>query len=416
MTTHTPQECSRTHFRAVLERLGVGEELGLLLGTAHREVSVEMPLTRDDGSLAVFRGYRVQHDRSRGPFKGGLRYHPDVDLDHFRGLAQLMSWKTALVDIPFGGAKGGINCDPEELSLRELEVLTKQFISRLHGLIGPDLDVPAPDMGTGPREMAWIYEADSKTGGSRPDVVTGKPVILGGSYGRREATGTGVAMVTRWAAEAEEIRDEGARVAIQGFGNVGRHLAVALSDMGFKVVAVSDKHGGVMDPGGLPVHEMAEEAGSDHTSRSVTELAPGTRRLENRELLTLDVDVLIPAAVESVVTAGNARDIRARLLVEAANVPVDCEAARILEKRGLPVVPDILANAGGVIVSYLEWVQNRQRYRWESARVMQELERTLRRAWDAVRARAAEEGISYRMAALCLALERIREATLARGF
>lgn len=411
----TMQRCTDAFVDDALDRLGVEDEMRLLLRTPYRVVELELPLVRDDGSLAVHKGYRVQHDHSRGPFKGGLRYHPSVDMDHFRGLAQLMTWKTAVVDIPFGGAKGGIDVDPTTLSERELERLTKSFTRRLDDLIGPEYDIPAPDMGTGPREMAWIYEAYAKRGGARPGVVTGKPVELGGSLGRTEATGRGVAHLTAWAAEEMGLELDGASVAVQGFGNVGAHAALFLARAGAQVVAVSNRHGGVHDPGGLPVEELFQARRASEEEIRLDQAVPGDR-LEAGELLELEVDILVPAALESVVHEGNVDRIAARLLVEGANAPVECESAGTLEDRGVTIVPDILANAGGVTVSYLEWVQNRQRYRWKLERVDGELEETLRNAWGAVRERARSREVSYREAAYDLAVGRVIRAIELRGF
>lgn len=417
---HDPLECAQAFLGEALRRIGADEEQRELLSGSHREIKVELPIRRDDGELAVFSGFRVQHDHARGPFKGGLRYHPSVDLDHARGLASVMTWKTALVDVPFGGAKGGIACDTHELSSQELEVLTKRFVDRMEVVLGPNRDIPAPDVGTGPREMAWIVEQYSKSNGYEPGVVTGKPIQLGGSPGRTEATGRGVAMVTEWACEAHGIDVEGASVAIQGFGNVGSHAARFLAERGADVVAVSDARGGVHREGGIDVASLLrqkwEVERQEGTYAALQEFELQAGSITNDELLTLDVDVLIPAAIEGVLNGSNADEIDADLIVEAANLPTDCHAARVLEERGIPVVPDILANAGGVTVSYLEWVQNRKRYRWAEERVNDELEGFLRRAWDDVHAAAEEDGVSYRLAAYRIAAARVMEATRLRGF
>lgn len=417
---HGPLECSRTFLEAALERLGASTEQRTLLSGPYREIAVEIPLRRDDGDLAVLRGYRVQHDHSRGPFKGGLRYHADVDMDHFRGLASVMTWKTALADVPFGGAKGGINCDPRDLSEQELETVTKRFIGKMEPVLGPDRDIPAPDVGTGPREMAWILDQWSKTNGYEPGVVTGKPIQLGGSPGRTEATGRGVAMVTAWACEEHDIDLDGASVAIQGFGNVGSYAARFLDERGAEVVAVSDADGGRRREGGLDVDSLleqkreAEDGGRGYVA--LGDLDAEGEEISNADLLTMDVDVLIPAAIEGVLTTDNAGDVAASLVVEAANLPTTCDAAAVLEDRGVPVVPDILANSGGVTVSYLEWVQNRERYRWEEDRVNDELESFLSRAWKSVRDKASEDELSYREAAFEIAAERVMDAVRLRGF
>lgn len=410
------QQQSARFLESALDRVGVDDEMRQLLTSPFREVKFELPLRRNDGSLAVFHGFRVQHDRSRGPFKGGLKFYPNMSLDHFRALASVMTWKCALVDIPFGGAKGGINCDPHELDQHEREVLTKRFVERLGALIGPDRDIPAPDMGTGDREMAWIMEAYAKDHGHEPAVVTGKPVGIGGSGGRTEATGRGAALVTGWAAKAHGVDMERATVAVQGFGNVGRHAVRYLAEHGCRILAVSDRHGGLYQQGGLNVEELLKRKAADGKRTPLAELGVAGEHISNQELLTLDVDILVPAAIDGAVNEDNAHKIRARLLVEAANLPVTSRADEILRKQSVIVVPDILANAGGVTVSYLEWVQNRQRYRWSDNRVNDELAETLHRAWQTVKHRAAAEQIPYRLAAYVIAVERVKHAIELRGF
>ncbi|HRP97649.1 MAG TPA: Glu/Leu/Phe/Val dehydrogenase [Rhodocyclaceae bacterium] len=409
------EECIATFVTRALDRLDIGEEMRALMLRPVREIHLELPLRRDDGSLAVYSGFRIQHNRARGPYKGGLRYRPGVDASHFRALASAMSWKTAVADIPFGGAKGGIDCDPNALSDAELEALSKQYMSKLSRVAGPDEDILAPDMGTDAQTMAWLYEAYSREHGDEPAVVTGKPLELGGSYGRIEATGYGVAQVTAWAAERAGIDVEGASVAVQGFGNVGSHAALYLARRGARVVAVSDRHGTICDEGGLDVAALCEARHKAARGTPLGELGHRGRTLEREEVLLREVDILIPAAVEGVIHADNAAQIRARLIVEAANLPTTCSADRILCERGLPVVPDILANAGGVVVSYLEWVQNRQRYRWSRERVLDELEAVLGRAWKAVCERADDEGLSLRDAAYLIGFERVQAAMRLRG-
>ncbi|GHA19714.1 Glu/Leu/Phe/Val family dehydrogenase [Oceanisphaera arctica] len=416
MSKSTPKICSESFLQGAFDVLAIDEQMQHLIRSPHREISFEIPITLGDGSLRVFSGYRIQHDHSRGPFKGGLRYHPDVNREHFEGLAQLMTWKTALVDIPFGGAKGGINCDPRQLSDRELELLTKKLTQRLECVIGPDVDILAPDVGTNPKTMAWIYDAYSLVHGLEPAVVTAKPIQLGGSQGRTAATGRGVALVTSWAADMEGIELEGATVAIQGFGNVGRFAAKFLSDYGATIVAVSDSKGGLYNEDGLNTASLFEAAEKTDRRTSLYDLKVDGQKLDNEALLSLDVDILIPAAMENAITDENAKDVNARMIVEAANVPITCKATNILADSGIPVIPDILANAGGVIVSYLEWVQNRQRYRWDEERVNHELEATLRRAWDAVLERKQKESNTYREAAYLIAVERVKEAIEMRGF
>lgn len=415
-TRHTPQECTETFVRKALERIGAEEEMIHLLINPYREVSFELPLRREDKSLMVFRGFRVQHNQSRGPFKGGTRYHPSADLEHFRGLASAMTWKASLVDIPFGGGKGGINCDPRQLTTGELEVLTKRYAERLMGLFGPDQDIPAPDMGTGPREMAWIFDTYSKRHGNMWACVTGKPLNLGGCPGRKEATGRGAALVTAWAAETTGINLKNARIAIQGIGNVGSYAAKLLAEEGARIVAISGSLGGIFDDAGLDISQLFG-AIQDRTQRvQLAAVVPKAKQISNEELLTLPVDILIPAAVEGVIHSGNVKSLQARLIVEAANLPISCDAVPLLEKKGIPVIPDILASAGGVIVSYLEWMQNHQRYRWDETRVNNELAATMKKAWTGVRDRATKEKILYRDAAYLIAVERVMEAASLRGF
>ncbi len=411
-----PRGTCESFLERAFDLLDLDDDRRQLLRAPYREIRLELPLRRLDGSIKLFYGYRVQHDHSRGPFKGGLRFHPDVDLDHFVALATLMTWKTALLDLPFGGAKGGVDCDPHELSPGELETLTKRFTERLDGFIGPDLDICAPDMGTGPREMAWILESYSKRYGYAPGVVTGKPVALGGSLGRFEATGRGVALVTRWAIEERGDDLKKMRIAIQGFGNVGSHAALFLHQAGAKVVAVSDAGGGLRRDDGLDIENLREALGREDGPASLNEIDGEGERIGNEDLLALDVDVLIPAALGGVITADNAGRIRAPLIIEAANLPVTCAADPVLRERGTTIIPDILANAGGVTVSYLEWVQNRIRYRWDEERVNRELEEKMRSAWDDVARRVSRDGLTHREAAYLAAVARVLAAIEMRGF
>lgn len=401
---------------AALDHIEVSDEMRHLMTSAHREIKFGIPLRTHDGGLRLFHGFRVQHNHSRGPFKGGLRYHPDVDLAHFRDLASLMTWKCALVDVPFGGGKGGIDCDPHELAPREIEMLTKRFVERLGDILGPDRDIPAPDMGTSAREMAWIMEAYAQDFGHEPGVVTGKPIQLGGSPGREAATGRGVAHLACWAAEKHGIDINETRVAVQGLGNVGLNTVRILKDCGATIVAVSGKQGGLHNGQGLNVDRLLAGAGRPGNRTPVPEIDCAAERISNEELLKLDVDILIPAAIEEVITEDNVDQVGARLIVEAANMPLTTAAVEALANRGIPVIPDILANAGGVTVSYLEWVQNRQRYRWKEEKVNKELEATLRAAWENVCHRAEKEDVGYRMAAYIIATERVKEAIQLRGF
>jgi glutamate dehydrogenase (NAD(P)+) len=398
------------------QHLDLDKQMQRLLQAPYRTIEVELPLARDDGTLSVFRGIRVQHDRSRGPFKGGLRYHPDLSVEHCTELAELMTWKAALMDLPLGGAKGGIACAPEDFSVGELERLTKLFAEAMNDIFGADHDIPAPDIGTGAREMAWIYDAHARTHGMDLGVVTGKPLALGGSRGRSSATGRGVAMVTGWACDAGDLALEGARVAIQGFGNVGSHAAQFLADAGARIVALGDAGGGFRDDDGIDVHRLAEAMDADDAPRSIVDTDLGGTSIDNAELLAADVDILIPAALGHAINRDNVGDVRARMVVEAANGPVTFSAARSLDDKGLIVVPDIMANAGGVIVSYLEWVQNREGYTWPETRVGTMLEDVLHTAWNEVVARAERDSVSWRLAAWSIAVERVRETVRLRGY
>jgi glutamate dehydrogenase (NAD(P)+) len=411
-----PRKSCEKFLEDAFDHLKVDTEMRQLLRSPYREVRFELPLKRDDGTIRVYYGYRVQHNQSRGPFKGGLRYHKDVDLEHFVALSEIMTWKTSLLDLPFGGGKGGIDCDPMELSTDELETLTKRYVQRVSMLIGPDRDIPAPDMGTGPREMAWIVDAFSLNEGFNPAVVTGKPLELGGSEGRLEATGCGVALITAKAAEEEGIDISGARIAIQGFGNVGSHAARFLHERGAKIIAVSDYSGALHREVGLDIDHLIAMADHKDRGKTFAECQGDYALISNEELLQLDVDILIPAAIGGAIHSDNADQVQARLIVEAANMPITCGADSKLQERGVVIIPDILANAGGVTVSYLEWVQNRQRYQWHKEEVLKELTRRLETAWHDVRERAGQENLNYRQAAYVIALERIIEAINLRGF
>ena len=412
-----PRKTCERFLTDAFDLLEITPEMRQLLRSPYREVQFELPLKRDDGSIRLFHGYRVQHNQSRGPFKGGLRYHPEVDAGHFVALAEIMTWKTALLDLPFGGAKGGINCDPRELSPGELETLTKRYAMRLSMLIGPNLDIPAPDMGTGPQEMAWIVDAYSHNDGFNPAVVTGKPIELGGAEGRLEATGAGVAQIAALAAAAQDIGIDGATVAIQGSGNVGSFTACFLAGQGAKIVALSNSSFGCYDKTGLDVEKVLKMFDQvRQQTKSPQETTADFAKISNEELLELDVDLLIPAAVGGVIHEENVDNIKARLIIEAANMPITCAADNTLNEKGITVIPDILANAGGVTVSYLEWVQNRQRYQWEKERINEELEKRMASAWQAVKDKVSREGLKYRQAAYLIAIDRIIKAINLRGF
>ena len=372
---------------------------------------VTVPIERDDGTVEVFTGYRAQHDTVRGPFKGGLRYHPEVTRDECVGLAMLMTWKCAVMDLPFGGAKGGIAVDPKDLSAAETERLTRRFAQEIRDVIGPMKDIPAPDMGTDSQTMAWLMDAYSmQEGEEQPGVVTGKPPVIGGSEGREEAPGRSVAIITRAVSEYYDRPLAETTVAVQGFGSVGANAARLLDRWGASVVAVSDVNGAMYDPTGIdtaavPSHEEEPEAVTEYADEVLT----------NEALLELDVDVLVPAALGNVLTEANAHDVRADIVVEGANGPTTTAAAGILADRGVPVVPDILANAGGVTVSYFEWLQDINRRAWSLERVREELETEMLAAWDAVRTEYEARDLTWRDAAYVVAISRLAEAHEYRG-
>jgi glutamate dehydrogenase (NAD(P)+) len=416
--TATPRQASAyetavAQFDAVAGQIGLEEGLRGLLRACKRELIVHFPVTMDSGAVRMFTGYRVQHNLARGPAKGGIRYHPAVDLDEVRGLAMWMTWKCAVVDLPYGGAKGGVAVDPRLLSRRELEALTRRFAAELSILIGPERDIPAPDVGTNEQTMAWFMDTFSMNRGySVPGVVTGKPVSIGGTLGRTEATGQGVAIVTREAMKALGRPLEGARVVVQGFGNVGSYAARFLRDMGCRVVGVSDSSGGVHNPKGLDLEELARFKQADGR---YCDYRSGPDCVTNLELLELPCDILVPAALEGQLTEKNAPHIKARMVVEGANGPTTPGADAILAERGVVVLPDILANAGGVTVSYFEWVQDLQSHFWDKAVVYEKLEQKLTTAYGQVAALAQEPGTSMRMAAYQLAVRRVAEAIRLRG-
>jgi len=407
-------EATEFFFDQAAEKLELPNWLRQLLVTPKREVTVQVAVTSDDGSrVDTYLGYRVQHDDSRGPMKGGLRYHPTVDLDEVRALAALMTWKTAVVDLPYGGAKGGVTVDPRQLSRAQLERLTRAFVDQIHEVVGPDTDIPAPDMGTNYEVMSWFRNQWEKYHGFNPAVITGKPVEEYGARGREEATGRGVGIVAFKLVKRLGKSPLESRVAIQGFGNVGSHAAKFLSEMEFPVVAVSDMSGAYYDPEGLNIPKLLHYAiGNGGSLEGYT----GATRLDPDDLLTLDVELLIPAALGGVITDQNAHQIQAKTIIEAANAPVTPEADAILAKRGILVVPDILANAGGVTVSYFEWVQNRQHYRWSLDRVRQELDRTLSDAFENTWQESQRSDVEMRTAAFMIAIKRVRRATELAGF
>jgi len=409
MTTESAFETARAQLRKAVDQLGLSENDWQTLSTPRRILEVAVPLRRDNDKVEMYKGFRVQYSTTRGPSKGGVRFHPQIDLEETIALAMLMTWKCALTNLPFGGAKGGIAVDAETLSERENERLTRRYTSEILPIIGPERDIPAPDIGTDERNMAWMMDTYSVNAGfSVPGVVTGKPIVLGGSIGRNSATGDGVAISTREALRIRGIDPIGATVAIQGFGKVGYWAAVALENMGMKVVAVSDVNGAVI--GFKNVTELWS-----HSLAHKNLDAPGTDRLTNTELLHLDVDVLIPAALSDAITAQTASGIRAKIVVEGANAPTTPEGDAILNENGVLVVPDILANSGGVIVSYFEWVQDKQNYPWNADEVKTNLNSILMKAFHEVEQMATSRKVTWREAAHMLGVARVAEAHKLRG-
>ena len=409
----TLAEIAAIQFTNAVDSLALSQPMRQRLSTPFRELTVQVPILRDDGSESVFVGHRVQYNGARGPTKGGIRYHPEVDIDEVRGLAALMTWKTALLDLPFGGAKGGISVDARTLSSTEKERLTRTFTRRIAIALGPYRDIPAPDMYTDAQTMAWLMDEYSNLEGYSPACVTGKPVELGGSVGRGEATGRGVMIVMREAAKVHGIPWQGSRVVIQGFGNVGSHLAEALDAEGVKVIAVTDADGGVINANGLDVAALRSYSA---TSGSVAGFQGGDP-LAGDDIWAVPCEFLVPAALGGVINKeSNARSLDCRMIVEAANGPTTPVADKILtEDRGIPVIPDILANAGGVVVSYFEWTQNLQQMRWDLEDVRRQLEKKLVTAFREVAARAEADGVSYRDAAFRIAVKRVAEAEEMRG-
>ena len=407
------EETAERNFSLAAEQLFLRPDQRQLLRTPFREIKVALPIQMDDGTIAVFVGYRVQHSGARGPGKGGIRFHPEVRDGEIHALAEIMTWKTALAELPFGGAKGGIACDPSLMSTAELERLTRKYVARIHRFMGPYRDIPAPDLNTGPQTMAWILDEFSSRHGYSPACVTSKPIELGGLPGRNTATGYGVGIVLTEHLLATGRAPAGLRVVIQGFGNVGSNAAQFLADCGCAVIAVSDIRGGIIsrDGRGLPIPDLIRHA---RTTGSVVDF-PGCDPIGHQELLSLDCDVLIPAALEGVLHADNADAVRASLVVEAANMPVTAEADEIFAKNGITVIPDILANSGGVIASYFEWTQNLQQEAWTAQRVSNELRRRLSHTYREVARVASSRGISLRRAAYVIAVERVANAEALRG-
>lgn len=408
-----PLESMMSRFDEAVKLLGISDEMYHILKTPARQVIVGLPVTMDDGSIKVFEGYRVLHSNILGPGKGGIRFDPDVTLDEVRALAAWMTWKCAVVDIPYGGAKGGIACNPREMSAGEIERLTRAYTRQMLDIFGPDKDIPAPDMGTGPREMAWLMDEYSKAKGMTTHaVVTGKPLVLGGSLGRTEATGRGVMVSTLSAMDKMKINPYKATAAIQGFGNVGSFAGKLLAEKGVKVLAVSDISGTYYNENGL---DIAAAMAYRDANKGILEGFKEAELLKGEDILFLDVDALIPAAKEDVITKENAHLIKAKLIVEGANGPTSAKADVILNNNGVLAVPDILANAGGVTVSYFEWVQNRIGYKWGEDRINRRCERSMKNAFNTVYKLSKKHDVSMRIAAYMVAIDKVAATYKFRG-
>jgi len=412
LSEENPFEAMMSRFDFAAQKLSLDPGLYKVLRSPEKQIIVSVPIARDNGEVEVYTGYRVLYNTSRGPAKGGIRFDTNVTLDEVKALAAWMTWKCAVVNIPFGGAKGGVNCDPSHLSNAELERLTRRYTSAIIETLGPDSDVPAPDVNTNERVMAWIMDTYSMhKRHTVTAVVTGKPVEMGGSLGRREATGRGCMLVTREALKRLRMPIAGTRVAIQGFGNVGSIAAQLMEEVGLKIVAISDKSGGVYNPDGLRIKEVLQHC---RQKRFVADYKEA-EHITNDQLLTIDCDVLVPAAMENVITSKNARDVKARIICEGANGPTTANADKILEENGVFVIPDILANAGGVTVSYFEWVQDRGGYFWDEETVNQRLERIMVQSFDEVASMAGRHGLNLRIGAYMLAIERVAAVHRLRG-
>jgi glutamate dehydrogenase/leucine dehydrogenase len=411
---YNPLESMNRRFDAAVEVLGLDKQFANVLRVPDKVVMANIPVTMDDGTIQVFEAYRVVHSDHLGPSKGGIRYSMDVNLDEVKALAAWMTWKCAIVNIPYGGAKGGIKCNPRAMSKGELERLTRAYTVSMKEVFGPESDIPAPDMGTGPQEMAWIVDEYSKIKGQNSwAVVTGKPIVLGGSLGRVEATGRGVMVSTRSALAKMGIKPTEATCVVQGFGNVGSKAAKLIEQMGVKIIAISDISGGYYSEGGIDINAAIDYVATNDTH--TLEGFEGVQKISNADLLELECTVLVPAAMEDQITPENAHNIKAKLIVEGANGPTTAEADSILDEKGILVVPDILANAGGVTVSYFEWVQNRLGYYWTEERVNRRADRVMKLAFDNIYAASEKYHINMRLAAYVVALDKVSTTLKLRG-
>jgi glutamate dehydrogenase (NAD(P)+) len=402
------------YFAGAAERLRLRDDVAAVLLSSYREVKVQIPVTMGDGQIHLFSGYRVQHNGARGPYKGGVRFHPEVDLDEVRALAALMTWKTAIVEIPYGGAKGGVDCPASELTQDELQKVARQFMAKVEKVLGPSRDIPAPDVGTNAQVMAWMMDEYGKLHGHTPACVTGKPIALEGSYGREAATGRGVVYAFREAAEQLGINPSEVRFAVQGYGNVGSWAARELADLGATLVAASDAHGAIRSDRGIDAHELADHA--KQGGKLADYKREGIEEIPRDDLIDVECDVFIPAALGGMIHESNAHRLKCKVVVEGANSPTTPKADSILEDMGIFVIPDVLANAGGVVVSYFEWVQNLQHFRWEEDEINDRLGRIMRKAYRTVHERADKEDVSLRVAAYEIGIERVVEAAHTRGY
>ena len=393
-------------YKSAVEKLGLKSNIARALEIPDRELKVEIPFRRDNGEIDSVVGYRVQHNNTRGPFKGGIRYHHHVDIDEVRSLATLMTWKTALVDIPYGGGKGGIGINPSDYSKVELERISRKFFRAIDPIIGVNIDIPAPDVNTNAQVMSWFMDEYSQTHGYTPGIVTGKPLELGGSEGREAATGRGTAIITREAAEKWNINLKGAKVVVQGFGNVGSYAAKFLHEYGCKIIAVSDVTGGLFDPDGLDIPSLFDH---NYQNRTIDGFDQG-KKITNEELLALECDFLIPAALGSAINDSNVDSLNCKVIVEAANGPVTGDAANKLWDKKIAIIPDILTNAGGVTVSYFEWVQNLQQFKWTEDEVNKKLEEKMVHAFNEVYSIKKEKSVPMRIASFMVAIDRVHSA------
>jgi glutamate dehydrogenase (NAD(P)+) len=399
-------------FTLAADRLEIPEDVRAVLSSSYREVQVQIPASLSDGKIHVFSGYRVQHNGARGPYKGGIRFHPEVDLDEVRALASLMTWKTAIADVPYGGAKGGVNCDPKELERGEVEKIARSFMDKIEKVLGPTRDIPAPDVGTNAQTMAWLMDEYGKLHGHTPAVVTGKPIALEGSYGREAATGRGVVYMLEKAAKSAGVKLKGARLAVQGYGNVGSWAARLAVELGCNLVAVSDADGAIRNDDGIDPDRLHQQVSE---GRAVPEFEDADA-IDRDDLLATECDVLIPAALGGMIHESNADKVNCKLIVEGANSPTTPAADSILADKGVFVVPDVMANAGGVVVSYFEWAQNLQHFRWTEAEVNERLGNIMRGTYETVADRAENDDVSMRVAAYSIGIERVLEAARLRGY